>query len=251
MTDERRFDQRYPLRLAVTVTSPKTSRDLFSEDVSLRGLFVATDDPYPLRSLVRVHLVAPDDGGELEVLAMAVHHVPLDNDEGHSPGSGLSLYAVDRATRERWDALVAFARAHPDAGDLVPDGAPEPDPLRRRRAPRYGAELAIHLERADGPVLFTRDLSRGGLLVGTELDLPVGASMLLHVANPTTGDLVDLEAVVRHRLREPEYAGLGVAFVHLDDARRAVLAEILEPWVPIFDDPEVLSSRRGPLSGRG
>lgn len=95
-------------------------------------------------------------------------------------------------------------------------------------------------------MLFTRDLSRGGLLLGTDLDLPVGASLLLHVAHPTTGDLVDLEAVVRHRLREPEYAGLGVSFVRLDDARRAVLASILEPWVPVFDDPEVVSSRRAP-----
>ena len=161
MADERRFDRRFPLRLAVTVTSTRTSRDLFSEDVSFRGLFVATDEPYPLRSLVRVHLVAPDDGRELEVLAMAVHHVPFDNAGGHPPGSGLQLYAIDRDTRSRWDGIVDFARSHPDAGDLVPEGAPEPEPARRR-SPRYQAELAIHLEGADGPVLFTRDLQKGG-----------------------------------------------------------------------------------------
>ena len=41
-----------------------------------------------------------------------------------------------------------------------------------------------------------------------------------------------------------------------DDARRAALAEIVEPWVPVFDDPDILSSRRGatpvlPPSRRG
>lgn len=243
MTDERRFDKRFPLRLAVTVTSTKTSRDLFSEDVSFCGLFVGTDEPYALRSLVRVHLIAPDDGRELEVLAMAVHFVPYDNEGGHPPGSGLQLFALDREQRARWDALVAFARAHPDAGDLVPDGAPEPEPARRQTV-RYQVELAVHVERPDGPVLYTRDLSLGGLLLGADLDLPVGASLLLHVAHARTGELIDLEAVVRHRLREPDCTGLDVEFVRLDDMRRAALAEIVEPWVPVFDDPELVPSTK-------
>jgi hypothetical protein len=243
MGDERRFDTRFPLRLAVTVTSSKTSRDLFSEDVSFRGLFVRTDEPYPLRSLVRVHLVTPADGRGLELLAMAVHFVPFDNEAGHPPGSGLQLYALDRDTRARWDAVVAFARAHPDAGDVVPDGAPEPEPVCSS-APRHQAELAVHVERPEGPVLFSRDLRQGGLLLGTDLDLPVGASLLLHVAHPRTGELVDLEAVVRHRVREPEGSALGVELVRLDERRRRLLAEIVEPWVPVFDDPDVLSSKR-------
>jgi hypothetical protein len=244
MPGERRFDTRFPLRLAVTVTSTKTSRDLFSEDVSLRGLFVTTSEPYPLRSLLRVNLVTPWDGRDLEVLAMAVHHVPFDADSGHTPGSGLALYGVDCAARARWDALVAFARAHPHAPPIVPEGAPEPEPLRRL-GPRYGAEVAIHLERGEGPVLFTRDVAQGGLLLDAGVDLPVGASMLLHVANPDTGELVDVEAVVRVRVHEAAYQALGVAFVHLDEERLVALAAIASPWVPVFDEPDVASRRGG------
>lgn len=247
MGSERRMETRFPYRTSVIVRMGKLERELYTEDVSFRGLFVRTDDPYPMRSLVHVSILVPGAERLLDVNAMVVHRVPPSSAGGRVPGSGLQLYGVDREIRARWDALVAAVRSLPVPAASV--GA-KPEPVRRR-FPRFQAELAVQVERPDGPMLLTRDISRGGLLLGTDLDLPVGASLLLYLPHPNGSSKITVEAVVRRVVRDPDMSALGVEFVDVDEATAQALAEIVAPWVPLWDEPEVIDEAQlaGPFQG--
>ena len=78
--------------------------------MSYHGLFLETDDPLPLRHLIRLRLLLPPYDRELVAHAMVVHVVPLGNAEGKRPGVGVQLYALDRAARAVWGHFVARAQ---------------------------------------------------------------------------------------------------------------------------------------------
>jgi hypothetical protein len=80
---------------------------LRSEDVSFTGLFIETDEPPPARHLIRLRLLLPPYGRALLTHANVVHVVPPNHAAvARTPGVGVMLYALDRATRLAWETFV-------------------------------------------------------------------------------------------------------------------------------------------------
>jgi hypothetical protein len=73
--------------------------ELWTSDISFRGLFVRTPKPPPLRSLVRMRVALP--AGTIETHAMVVHVV-----EGEAGGAGLQFWGLSGADRATWDDFV-------------------------------------------------------------------------------------------------------------------------------------------------
>jgi hypothetical protein len=109
-TAELRREGRTAYRLPVTLLRGREEIPLLSEDVSYHGLFLETDDPLPLRHLIRLRLLLPPYDRELVAHGMVVHVVPPGNAEGKRPGVGVQLYALDRAARAVWGHFVARAQ---------------------------------------------------------------------------------------------------------------------------------------------
>jgi hypothetical protein len=104
-SDQRR-DERYGFRLPVTLLRGREEVPLATEDVSYHGLFLDTEEPPPLRHLVRMRVLIPPYHRELQVFGMTVHHAggPARR------GAGVQLYALDRAARTIWGNFVTRVR---------------------------------------------------------------------------------------------------------------------------------------------
>lgn len=115
---ELRREGRTAYRLPVTLLRGREEIPIRSEDVSYHGLFLETDEPPPLRHLIRLRLLLPPYDRELVAHGMVVHVVPPGNAEGKPSGVGVELYALDRTARTVWGNFVARAQA----GDFRDEG---------------------------------------------------------------------------------------------------------------------------------
>ena len=146
-------ERRYPVRIPATILGGRNEQDVLTEEIGLRGLFVRTDRPPTLRQLVRVRMTLPPDGRVILVHCMVVDRI-APGTPGRTAGAELQLYAIDRATEEAWNELLAHLQRQPAAPaeeietlddheiEVVaeaprPHGpAPKPAPLPRP-APRF------------------------------------------------------------------------------------------------------------------
>ena len=102
-TENLRREARVDVSVPVVVYRGKKAVALHTSDVSFKGLFVRTDDPPALLSLVRLKVALFDR--EFEAHAMAVH-VVRDPDEGRAPGVGLQFWGLSGPNRSAWDDFV-------------------------------------------------------------------------------------------------------------------------------------------------
>ncbi|MDH5674005.1 MAG: PilZ domain-containing protein [Myxococcales bacterium] len=113
MNDSPRRSQRFPTsqKLRVRCENWNEFVELYATDVSQGGLFVATDSPPSVMSLVEVVLRLPE-GHEIPLQARVVHVLDAEHAalEGRKPGVGLELLALDEARKEQMHQLVEYAR---------------------------------------------------------------------------------------------------------------------------------------------
>jgi uncharacterized protein (TIGR02266 family) len=228
---ERRKDRRHPYRVRLTLTRGGQELVAQTEDVSFTGIFIRMDTPLPTRQLVRLRLVLPPDGDELSVMGMVARHFPATADL--PPGVGIQFYSLGIAERRRWDQFIRLV-TQGRAGEATPAPAPPaaPEPVRRHY-PRYAAALQVRLHSVDDlRLLYTRNVSKGGLFFDTTQDLAEGTSLKVSVIHPRTHEQFPLEAVVRWRNTTSE-PGLGLEFVELTEERRDEFLEFIRSEIPV------------------
>jgi hypothetical protein len=108
MSQERRAARRLRLAFPVLLDGPFGMRRCIARDVSGRGLFVETNDPYPPGSDVRVTFALPDGSWEMTARCLVRHVMRFDAADGTLRGVGLSFEEImdDVAT------AVVLPRAH-------------------------------------------------------------------------------------------------------------------------------------------
>jgi Tfp pilus assembly protein PilZ len=237
------MDRRYSFHVKVVLGSGRTEIVTQTKDVSFKGVFVRSDTPLAERHLLRLRFTLPPEGDELEITGMVARGVPTRGSS--SPGVGIQFFAASAGTRERWNRFIRFvaagARALP-----APQGAPAsaaappvfppgtPDAVRRKY-PRYAAVLRVHIrDVSDLQQLYTRNVSKGGLFVGTTLELAPGTELKMAVIHPKSGIAFPLDAVVRWRAPPPN-PGLGLEFTALDDHRRDAFFDFVRSEIPVGD----------------
>lgn len=214
---EQRRDIRYPARIVARVVRRGENIELLTNDVSFRGVFLRTDAPPALRQLVKVGLVLPD-GADVSAHAMVVHVVEKGADR--VPGAGLQFWGPVTNSKA-WDQFVHELKAKEKAG-LPSSRATD---KVRRSSERFKLQIDVIL---DGETAKTRDLSYTGMAVATNLPMPTGARARLQLlANGKEPVFVDV--VVRRKIEEARFKGLGLEFVDVTaDARRAIVEFVRE-----------------------
>ncbi len=248
---QRRRDKRYPARLSIRTRIAGRLKDLVSEDVSYRGLFLATDSPPPLRQLIRIETALPPGGAAFATHAMVVRVVAPGDPAGHRPGVGVQFYGMGDERRV-WEAFVQYVQqsaiALPDRRESRPppnaraslatgsvrigQGSGMQDNRRFQRAPVVLEVRPRDLE--DLYRLYSRDVSVGGMFLSTTRELEVGGEVRLDVRHPHNGSVFQLSAIIRRVSEEP--AGIGVEFTGLDDQRRRAFFEFIHAPIPAHDD---------------
>lgn len=100
-----RREARFDVRMPVEIFRGKIAHSLETSDVSFKGLFVKTNNPPPLRSLVRLRVNLP--GRSFEAHAMVVHVVA---ESGQQNGMGLQFWGLSGSDRGAWDDFVRARR---------------------------------------------------------------------------------------------------------------------------------------------
>lgn len=96
MTPNWRREPRIDAKVPVALVRGKTTFELETSDVSFKGLFLRTQDPPPVRSLVRLLVELPKR--KIEAHAMAVH--------SSESGVGLQFWGLAGPDRMAWDDFV-------------------------------------------------------------------------------------------------------------------------------------------------
>lgn len=241
-----RRNPRYRVRLRTELVRGKAATSFATEDVSLSGFFLRTDTPPALRQLVQTRVYVPEEaravihGPEsILLLGMVVHAMPQGNPTGRTPGIGVELRGRGGEDAQRWASLLQWVKnAH---GGTVETPAvvlhpPMIEPVRRKHA-RY--EGRFHIETASTAELldiYTLDVSRGGMFLGTNAALPAGAKVRIDIVHPITKGRFTLDAVVRHGSKRGGTPGVGVEFVGLTDERRAAFFEFAQSGLHVSID---------------
>ncbi len=224
---DKRRDARFKARITVTVMKGRGGQSLLTEDVSFRGVFLRMDAPPALRQLVRLEMTLPE-GPTIRAHAMVVYRVAPGGDQ--APGAGMQFYGLEGRERTHWESFVGKIREEAPRSRrspivLAPPDAPDPV---RRRYERFAVRFEVRVSSLDELVsLYTRDISKGGMAVETDMDLETGTEVGLDLVHPQSHASFELDAIVRRKIRQPTATGLALEFIGMDDARREALARFV------------------------
>ena len=216
--ENKRRELRYPARISARVVRRGENVELLTNDVSFRGAFLRTDAPPSLRQLVKVAFDMP--GGEIvSAHAMVVHVVPPGDGE-MVPGIGVQFWGPVQESKA-WEKFVYDLKVRLKAGTA---SASATDKVRRS-SERFKLQLEVIV---DGRRLSTRDVSETGMAIRSESPMPVGTRAHLQVHSNGHPSLA-FDVIVRRRIEEPAFTGLGVEFIDMKADTKTALLDLLKP----------------------
>ncbi len=158
-----------------------------------------------------------------------------------TPGCGIQFYGVDGIVKQAWEGFIGDLQRHRDDDAPVSLPAPESfvDPVRRQFQ-RYKAEVQLHVEHMDElQLLYSRDVSRGGMLIATDMDFEVGHELVVKVLHPENGTTFSVDCVVRRVVRQADFKGIGVEFLRMTEGRRSDFVDFVSAGIQDVDDDEI------------
>jgi hypothetical protein len=225
MVTENRRDARFPARIVARMKRRNQTLELLTNDVSFRGVFIRTDAPPALRQLVRVELLLPEKvivSGHAMVVHVRARADGLAKGEGAIPGIGLQFWGPIDRVRE-WEQFIHGLKQKEKAGVAAAKAADKV----RRASERF--KLAIEVV-FDGERRMTRDISENGMAIRTEVAMPIGARTEVRFR---AGDQdMKLDAVVRRRIDEAGFKGLGIELVDVSPEARAEFIKFVRANAP-------------------
>jgi uncharacterized protein (TIGR02266 family) len=222
---ERRRFARVDARLRVKFVFAEGFFELRTEDLSLGGLFIATEHLVPVGEKVRLILQIPGEHPSVKAVAEVVRVVE-DSIPGQPAGLGVRFLEL---TKEGLACIQRFLGAQV-SGDIEPSG------LERRRYPRverlvkmrFGAEAASRIS-------YARDISTGGVFIHTHDPAPPGSEVDVTLIHPVSLQKLELAGrvvrVVEADPQRPSQApGMGVAFEEVSEDKRKTLRAFLKDF---------------------
>ncbi len=106
MSAERRKHARVPLNLLVQFRSDDYAhfREKYAPNISTGGMFIETDHPRQLGSMVYFQFTVRDDGPLIEGLGTVVRVV--DNPDGSTKGIGIEFVNLDDSSRAVIEGII-------------------------------------------------------------------------------------------------------------------------------------------------
>jgi Tfp pilus assembly protein PilZ len=189
-------------------------------------VFVPSDDPPPLGTLVRIDLAVGESGPRILLRGRV-----MSRRESAKPGRPLGCsVALGPKEREKINYLNGFVR-----GGLL-------DLRERRRLP---LRLPVVYGAIDGPrETFTRDINEEGVFVLADDPLPETSRVHMLITVPTRGEPLSLTGDVSHTVvpEDDDIPGMGIVFTVDDqgDALTAIIDELEQAFLSGTLPEEVL-----------
>lgn len=214
-----RREPRIDLDLTVTLLAPDGEAEYPVGDASYRGVFLKTDNPLPLRKLVRLRTDIADDEPPLQMMGLVAHHMgPAEAAEAdRDPGMGIHLFSVGEQTHERWREFIR------EQYDERPEARKE---VERLEQPHVVAHLP---SRDELPEFFDDELTAGEMFVRSSEIHDEGSEIVVDIVHPDGRESLDLEGTVQETVKSPpRKRGMTIAFSEIDDETRGRIREFVE-----------------------
>ncbi len=222
---ERRKFARLNTKLQVKFVFAEGFFELETSDLSMGGVFIATDHLVPVGEEVRLVLHIPGDKPVIKALGKVVRVVEED-----APGQPAGLG-------------VRFLELGPDGEKCIRKYLGEQvttqlktNGKQRRRFPRLETLVKLRFQAAGSfePAI-SKDISSGGIFVQTLEPPAKGEEIWVNLVHPTTSQKLDLVGkvvrVVKRDPKNPEIVpGVGVSFENLSVEKKAVLDMFLKDF---------------------
>jgi len=223
---DKRKHSRVKAKLVMRYRNADALVEEYTRNISKGGLFVLTDNPYPLGSDIELTIELPDASGEIEAKARVMHVVPRDeSDPSSRPGMGLELTDIPAEGREIIEGYVAR--------QLKKDGASSS--LDRPDQPRKRSKLRVRF--LDEQALkdeYLQNISHGGIFIKTRHPKQLNEILDLNLTHPKTGENLHVEGEVVRIVSEEESRrtgqppGMGIRFVDVDEELAGKLKSLVE-----------------------
>lgn len=258
--DEKRRQPRIQVQIPVTLLESGGDRVLRATDVSVRGFFIKTDAPKPIRRLVRMRVPVGDE--ELQILGMVVHRIIpwTARQRNVPPGMGVQLYGLGPIAKEKWSAWVQELIARYPApqggeqyGGALPGIQPPPPPVLRRPGSstepvdairrlhkRYRMAWQARILRGDvAEETHTLNISLGGAFLLSQQSFQMGERFPISLIHPTDGEEFHLDGEVLRVIGPPSpQAGVALQF-HTDEQER--LDKFIQDGIPEEEEDDALT----------
>ena len=217
---------------------------LFTEDVSLSGMFLRTDAPPRTRQIVKVQFTIPGTDHEMSVMGQVAHIVPMNDLFQRAPGAGLLFFPLDGSTKRVWETFLERLAQSASKPLLLTEPRQYYEPIRRRTE-RHPTDLVVNVHAADGPhILSITDISKGGVFIRSEIDFEIGTPLLVRFVNPVANEEFAIHAVVRRRSMGT-VRGIGVEFIGLEGRVRDDLFRFIDVAYEDVDLPHSTPAAMG------
>ena len=106
--DPRRAFPRYPAKFAVRFATVQDFVLEYAANISAGGVFVHTEDPPPLKTVVRIEMELPGGGAPVPARGVIVHRVTPQEAQARRtmPGMGVQFVDADDEFRDRINAAI-------------------------------------------------------------------------------------------------------------------------------------------------
>jgi hypothetical protein len=211
-----RREPRIDLDLTVTLKLPDSEQTYNVGDASYRGVFLLSQNPLPLRKLVRMQIQLPGDDQPLQMMGLVAHHIsPAEaNEIGRDAGMGIHLFSVGEETHKQWrqfirDRYESDPRAH--------------EQFKRIELPHVVAHLPDHKALSE---YFDDELTTGEMFVRSSEVHDEEETVICDIVHPDGADSIDLEGTVVEAVKSPpRKRGMRIAFDNIrDDDKRRIQA---------------------------
>ena len=238
---------RYRVQIPVDVRIDRRWATLVTEDVGTGGLFVRADKPPAARQLVPLRIELPATLGAFKANGVIVRTVPAGSALGNVPGMALAFYGIGRPEQDHWERFLQHvAQSSPGSSEkplTATRVAATPPGALRTRSPDVASTLEVTLaELEDLFLLYSRDVSRGGIFLVTDEPLATGSEVALRIVHAPSQTLVWLRSVVRRNVQSRGSRGVGVDLV-MDEDEQRTLRRSLNHLIEAVDDEVAASTR--------
>lgn len=227
---ENRRHERYDIELPVVVWVGHEAHNMLIRNVSFEGAFIEADQVPPVQRFIQLEVFLPGETDSLRVPGTAVYH--------RSEGFGVRFFCLQPEARRRWNEFILLVRdATGETSDVVPLARrPKPAPAQGADRPVISAsvpELRVALDSEEqvqavrGYILDDREM-----LVETNINLALGASIWLTLVAPATAHSISILAEVRGVYAEPKFSGLALK-CRVEETDRIGLDEFASAYVAV------------------
>ena len=222
---ERRRFARIQATLQVQFIYAEGFFELDTADVSLGGLFIATDHLVPIGEKVRLVLHVPGGKPALNATGVVVRVVE-EGSEAQPAGLGIRFNGLDNESKTAIQRFLAaqIEQEHSQEGE-------------RRKSPRVERMVKLRF-RTVGTAgsSMAQDISSNGVFIHTHEPPPIGTEILVSLVHPVTLARLELVGTVVRVVEAaptdpPKIPGIGVAFEKLNAERKAYLQQFLKEFL--------------------